>query len=87
MIRICLCLLIAVTSASVAARDIKMSSANSGSCPESVVAKGQAAPTGARKAPPAHEAKTTKPTVHSDSVGNGRMQSPRWHSFLPGMFR
>lgn len=85
MFRICLCLLIALTSAGVAARDVKMSSANGGSCPESVVDKDEAAPTGARKAA-LRDAKA-KPTVHSDSVGNGRMQSPRWHSFLPGMFR
>ena len=29
-----------------------------------------------------------RPSVHSDAGSSaGRMQSPRWHSFLPGMFR
>jgi hypothetical protein len=85
MIRICLCLLIAVASAGVAARDIKMSSANSGSCPESMVDKDQPARASTRKVPPRET--RAKQTEHSDSIGNGRMQSPRWHSFLPGMFR
>jgi len=34
MLRICLCLLIVVASSTVAAREIKLSSANSGSCPD-----------------------------------------------------
>ena len=86
MFRICLSLLIAFASAGVAARDVKMSSANGGSCPDSVAEQAQPALVSVRKAPPARETKV-KPTVHSDSAGNGRLQSPRWHSFLPGMFR
>lgn len=85
MFRIYLCLLIAFTSANVAARDVKMSSANGGSCPDSVADK-EPARASVRKAPPARETKA-KPTVHSDSASNGRLQSPRWHSYLPGMFR
>lgn len=86
MLRIAICLLIALTSAGVAARDVKMSSPNSGSCPDSVAADKEPARAGSRKGPPARETKA-KPSMHSDSVGNGRLQSPRWHSFLPGMFR
>lgn len=86
MYRICLCLLICFASAAVTARDFKMSSANSGSCPDSVAEKA-AAPASARKAPvPARETRA-KPSVHGDAIGNGRLQSPRWHSYLPGMFR
>lgn len=85
MLRICLCLLIASTSAGVAARDFKMSSANGGSCPDSVADK-EPARAGVRKEPPARESKA-RPGLHSDSAGNGRLQSPRWHSFVPGMFR
>jgi len=84
MLRICLCLLIALASTGVAARDVKMSSPNGGSCPDS--AADRDAPVSPRKAPPARETKA-RPSVHSDWVGNGRLQSPRWHSFLPGMFR
>lgn len=86
MFRICLCLLIALTSAGVAARDIKLSSANGGSCPDSVAEDRESARASVRKAPPARETRA-KPAVHGDAIGNGRLQSPRWHSFLPGMFR
>ena len=86
MFRICLSLLIAFASAGVAARDVKMSSANGGSCPDSIADQEPSARVSARKPAPARETKA-KPTVHSDSAGNGRLQSPRWHSFLPGMFR
>ena len=86
MYRICLCLLISFASAAVAARDFKMSSANSGSCPDSTVGKASST-TGARKAPvPARETRA-KPGVQGDAIGNGRLQSPRWNSYLPGMFR
>lgn len=85
MIRICLCLLIACASAGVAARDVKMSSPNDGSCPDSVTDR-EPARASVRKPAPARETRA-KPSVHSDWVGNGRQQSPRWHSFLPGMFR
>ena len=86
MLRTCLCLLLALASAAVAARDIKLSSANGGSCPDSVVDKGPATAS-TRKAPPPARETRAKPSVHGDAIGNGRLQSPRWHSFLPGMFR
>jgi len=86
MFRICLCLLIALASAGVAARDVKLSSANGGSCPDSIAADKESARASVRKGPPARETQA-KPAVHGDAVGNGRLQSPRWHSFLPGMFR
>jgi hypothetical protein len=85
MFRICLCLLIVVASSTSAAREIKLSSANSGSCPESIALEREAARTQPRATAPAREAKA-KPSVHSDAASS-RMQSPRWHSFLPGMFR
>jgi hypothetical protein len=89
MFRICLCLLIVVASSTSAAREIKLSSANSGSCPESIALEREAARPEARAA--AAPARTTKakPALHSDAAGssNARIQSPRWHSFLPGMFR
>ena len=87
MLRICLCLLIVVASSTVAAREIKLSSANSGSCPEESSSTARESSRATPRAPaPARELKA-KPTVHSDASSTGRMQSPRWHSFLPGMFR
>lgn len=86
MFRICLCLLIVVASSTVAAREIKLSSANSGSCPEATSLARENTRATPRASAPAREAKA-RPTVHSDAGTSTRMQSPRWHSFLPGMFR
>ncbi len=85
MVRLCLCLLIAFASAGVAARDFKVSSANGGGCADSVADKEPAA--SARKAPSSAHEPRNKPAVHVDAIGNSRTQSPRWHSYLPGMFR
>ncbi|HEY5612950.1 MAG TPA: hypothetical protein VIK70_05110 [Lysobacter sp.] len=84
--RICLCLLIVLASSGAAARDIKLSSANGESCPDSIADDRDPARASVRNAPPARETRA-KPSVHGDAVGSGRLQSPRWHSFLPGMFR
>jgi len=85
MLRICLCLLIAVASAGVAAREVKLGSPNDASCPDTASEKVTGERVGARTAP-ARPGKA-KPSMHSDAPGPGRLQSPRWHSFLPGMFR
>ena len=87
MFRICLCLLIVVASSTVAAREIKLSSANSGSCPEASSIARENIRANPRATPPPRETKSVRPSVHSDASNGGRMQSPRWHSFLPGMFR
>lgn len=86
MLRICLCLLLAVASTSVAAREVKLSAPGGESCDEQAHGK-QAERSGvAAPVPSARETKV-KPSVHSDAGPAGRLQSPRWHSFLPGMFR
>ncbi len=89
MLRICLCLLIVVASTTVAAREIKLSSPNGGSCPDAAAAmeREPATRTATRTSAPAPAVKSSKPVLHSDATNSGRMQSPRWHSFLPGMFR
>jgi hypothetical protein len=86
MLRTCICLLIVFASATVAAREIKLSDANSGSCPESMVVASRTQARVAPRSPAPVRANKAKPSMQSD-VGNGRQQSPRWHSFLPGMFR
>ena len=88
MRRIVVCLLIAFASASVVARESKLSDADGGSCPSH---SQRAVPRPARDAvvAPAPANKTKASSVRGaggDDVGN-RMQSPRWHRFLPGMFR
>ena len=89
MLRICLCLLIVVASTTVAAREIKFSSPNSGSCPDAAAAmeREPAARPATRAVSPTPAVKSSKPVLHSDATSSGRMQSPRWHSFLPGMVR
>ena len=87
MRRIVVCLLIAFASAAVAARESKLSDADGGSCP-SQSSRHTAARTVDRDAAtpaPVTKSKTTH-GVGGDDVG-GRLQSPRWHRFLPGMFR
>jgi hypothetical protein len=91
---IALLLMCACTMA--AARGVPSHGANGGggSCPEMAAAKAQAE----EKAPP-HAASSERggaPTpaaggkpasARESGNGNARMQAPRWHSFLPGMFR
>ena len=85
MLRLCLCLLIAVSSATAVAREVKLSSPNSGACsdakPATVDSKA------VENTGPATPSRATevKPSIHSDAPS--RLGSPRWHSFLPGMFR
>lgn len=86
MRRICLCLLMLLACANVAAREVRLSSPDSGACPDTVAAakpavRKPAAPV--REAAPASESRV-RPSVHGD-VGNAPRM--RWHSFLPGMFR
>lgn len=87
MLRIAFCLLIAIASANVAAREVKLSSPN-GSCPTADEAKaGDRTLERKRAATPLRETRV-RPSEHSDAPsGGGRLQSPRWHSFLPGMVR
>jgi hypothetical protein len=88
MLRLFCCLLIAIASASVAARDVKYSSPNSGACPEqaagaSAADKAKLRP--ARAPAPVREAKP-RPALNGDSSPRSA-PALRWHSFLPGMFR
>lgn len=84
MVRICLCLLFAVASATVAAREVKLSSPGSEACPET---RSDASHRPRASIAPVPET-PAKQSVHSDAPsGAGRVQTPRWHSFLPGMIR
>jgi hypothetical protein len=80
--------LLIVASATVAARESKLSDAEGGSCRGARSANARVAD----RDPvvlPAPMVKKTKP-LPSNTGGGGddvRLQSPRWHRFLPGMFR
>ncbi|MDX1550667.1 hypothetical protein [Novilysobacter spongiicola] len=86
MPRIVLCLLLAVLSTSVAAREVKMSSPDGGGCADAesvATATSAAAPASGKVAAPASESKHgLRPDVEPH-----RVPGVRWHSFLPGMFR
>lgn len=87
MLRLSLCFLLLCASTTVLARDIRMQTANGeeGTCPSAEAeAGGEAKPVAARSATPANRAR--KPTTVRGG-DNPRIQGPRWHSFLPGMFR
>jgi hypothetical protein len=84
--RLAICLLLLGASLPLAARDVRQSGANGdgGSCPEVLAADEAATPArGAARRVPANAG--DRPAVRGgDSQG---VRPPRWHSFLPGMFR
>lgn len=87
MLRSMLCILLLCASATVVARDIRMQSANGeeGVCPSAESeAIDDAKPVATRTATPAKRAKQPATVRGGD---NTRTHGPRWHSFLPGMFR
>ncbi len=86
MLRLFLCLLVALSSAGVAAREVKMSSPNSGACPDTHVSSSDdSSPVHSTDVITAPRDTKITPSVRSDAPS--RVNSPRWHSFLPGMFR
>ena len=87
MTRLALLLLLLSLSAMVHARDVRMHGANGdgGACDTPV----PVVPTPSAKRsplPPAH-AKAKAPTLFRGSDEDAGPHAPRWHSFLPGMFR
>jgi hypothetical protein len=90
MTRIALSLLLVCTCMSLEAREPRLAGANGdgGSCPD--LAAATTADTTADKpragATPVR-AKPAKPATSRGSADGGRVSAPRWHSFLPGMFR
>ena len=91
MRRIALCLLIALASAGVAARESKLSAADdSGACSthSSRLQDRDEVRDAAPVSPAPNKAKVTPRSGGGDSdIPVGRVPSPRWHRFLPGMFR
>lgn len=96
MVRLFLALLLICACAAVSAREVRLQTPNgeTGTCPE--VEAAPAATATAKAAPaaaPARGAKpANKPANAATTQGGGgdatvRSQGPRWHSFLPGMFR
>jgi hypothetical protein len=89
MSRIVFCLVLICLCTTASAREMRGAGSDDGSCPEIAAAVAEAeasAPaTKPRAAAPAARGKSAKSSaVRGDTQ---RVQAPRWHSFLPGMFR
>ncbi len=87
--RIIVCLLLLCASSMVMAREVRLHGANSGGgeCPD-VVAAEPDAPRAIdnKRAPAATRSKATAPISFRGNDDTGA-RTPRWHRFLPGMFR
>ena len=91
MTRYALCLFLLCASAMVSARDVRMHGPNGdgGACSDPPTAPAAAiAATPARAANTAvSHAKVKTPSLYHGSDDDAGPHLPRWHSFLPGMFR
>jgi len=91
MARYALCLLLLCATSMVNARDVRMHGANGdgGPCPEAAAAAATVTTTSAtRHAPSAvNRGKAKVPTFFRGGDEDTGSHTPRWHSFLPGMFR
>jgi hypothetical protein len=91
MNRYVLCLLLLCISSIVSARDVRLHGANGdgGACPDSTTAPVVPATTTAAKPAPTTlgRGKTKAPTLFRGGDDDVGPHTPRWHSFLPGMFR
>ena len=88
MNRIALCLLLLCASSLANARDVRLHGPNGdgGSCPEAT-AVATAAPAASKHAPVVNRGKARAPTAFRGGGDDTVTRTPRWHSFLPGMFR
>lgn len=88
--RLMVCLLLLGASLPVIARDAIMDPAADTPCPPAASAPqaGLSLDTAnVRRAPAAGSASKTRPAVTGGGEAEGPARGPRWHSFLPGMFR
>ena len=84
-----LCLLLLSAGSMAGAREVRLHGPNGdGGCPDAATPATAGAPTKAA-APATTHADKIKPviTVRGGGDDNGVSHAPRWHSFLPGMFR
>ena len=92
MRRLAICLILLCASPLAFGRDVRPSG-DTGDCRDSVITVPSPAQTPVKRAPAVvHKAKPAASTAHTSGGGGGDDSSgmprvPRWHSFLPGMFR
>lgn len=84
---VCLLLLLAASSATLAG-EVRRHGANGngGDCPEAALAEAAAIRPPDKRPPAATPGKARAPTTFRGSDDNDA-RTPRWHRFLPGMFR
>ena len=90
MTRTAWCLLLLLACFAASARDVRMHGPNGdgGTCPDAVAAPSIIPITPAtRHAPVMNHGKAKAPSPFRGSDDDGVPRMPRWHSFLPGMFR
>ncbi|MEP6908149.1 MAG: hypothetical protein ABI858_09245 [Pseudoxanthomonas sp.] len=99
MLRIGLALLLTCACAQAMAQNGRHPAADTGGCPETETLAREDAPanSGSHPKATATRSKYAKPasSVHTSGSGGGggdddalpRARAPKWHSFLPGMFR
>jgi hypothetical protein len=84
-----LCLLLLSAGSMAGAREVRLHGPNGdGGCPDAAIPATAAAPAqaAAPTAAPAHKIKPVI-TVRGGGDDTSTSHAPRWHSFLPGMFR
>ena len=89
-IRLALCLLLLCASLPLVARDMPMLSPHDSGCTDDAATQDDdAAVRPASTKPATHTVKPVKaqPSVRHGGDNVGEIRPPRWHSFLPGMFR
>lgn len=89
MSRILFCLLLICLCTTASAREMRQGAgSDDGSCPEIAAAVAEAEANAPVTKPRAAAPTRTKSGKVSGARGDAqRVQAPRWHSFLPGMFR
>jgi hypothetical protein len=89
-IRLALCLLLLCASLPLVARDMPLLSAHDSGCQDDTAAQDDDETVRpASTKPAAHTVKPVKAKPGARHAGDniGEIRPPRWHSFLPGMFR
>ena len=85
-----LCLLLLSAGSMAGAREVRLHGPNDdGGCPDGATPTAAAAPAKAATPTAAHATSKIKPviTVRGGGDDSTTSHAPRWHSFLPGMFR
>ncbi len=87
--RLVFCVLLLSASSAAMARDVRLHGAdgNGGDCPEAAASEAATPHMIDKRPPAATRGKAKVPTTFRGSSDDNGSRTPRWHRFLPGMFR